>query len=121
MEADQLSLMIEATVQMRTLNEMGWKNFEGLKYDSRPSIFANGLHHISFVEECADTIVPGQKGKVTLLTMSDSLLDAGIVAGSHVKLMSGPVEIASAEILSIEKVLVKKDEKSKKGYSISEA
>lgn len=115
---DHKSLLIEANIEVKTLKEMGFKNFIGVRYDTRLAFYVNGLHYDGVVEKCENTIAPGATGRVTFLTLSDALLGTNVAVGSRVELRRGAALVAVAEILSIRRVFVKSDPSSERGYVI---
>jgi len=116
----QPAILIEANIEVRKPDEPGCKNFGGIKRDMRPSIFVNGFHYISLVEECDRVIALGASGKATLLTATEALLETDVTAGASVELKSGPTTVAIAEILSMKRVFVKRDPSSERGYTIED-
>jgi len=112
------TIRIEANIEVKTLEEMGWKNYTGVHYDTRLAFYANGLHHDGVVVECDGTIAPGSSGKVTFLMVSDALLETDVTVGSFVELRGGTPVVAIAEILSMNRVFVKSDPSSDRGYVI---
>ncbi|MEM8773163.1 MAG: hypothetical protein AAGD92_16080 [Pseudomonadota bacterium] len=115
---DHSSIRIEAKIDVSTLDEMGWKNFAGVRSDTRLSFYANGLHHDSFVEEIDGVIPPGESGRVTFSMASAALFETDVAVGSKVELRAGPIVVAIAEILSMKRVFVKRDSSSERGYVI---
>jgi len=114
------SIRIEADIEVSTLEQMGWKNYTGVHYDTRLAFYANGLHHDGVVVECDGTIAPGTSGKVTFLMLSEALLETNVTVGSKVELRAGPVVVAIAEILSMKQVFVKHDPTSERGYVVED-
>lgn len=112
------SIRIEANIKVSSLDEMGWKNFVGVHYNTRLAFYANNLHHDGVVVECDGTISPGEKGKVTFLMLSDALLKTDVTVGSRVELRSGATVVAIADILSMKRVFVRHDPTSERGYVI---
>ncbi|MEM9619762.1 MAG: hypothetical protein AAF936_17555 [Pseudomonadota bacterium] len=116
----QPGILIDADVVVMQPEETRGYDFEGIKRGMRPSLFVDGLHYISIIQECNNLIVPGASGKITILMPTDALLQTDVTVGSRVEVRSGASVIAIAEVLSLKRVFVRSDSSDERGYVIFE-
>ncbi|MCH8488960.1 MAG: hypothetical protein LAT81_03380 [Oceanicaulis sp.] len=100
---------LDAHVRLRTLAEIGWTQWLGLREHSRFSLVANGLHHDMEAAAGGASIAPGQSGQTLLRGATDALLSANVKPGDQLALCFGSLKLGVATILRIERVWVEKD------------
>ena len=115
---EQPAILIEVCLFVKKIEEVESESFIGIKRDMRPTLFVNEFNFISIVQECEALIEPGGNGIAKLLMPTEALLETDVNVGSQVEIRSGATIIAIAEILSMKRVLVRKDASSERGYII---
>lgn len=98
------TLLIEASVQLRTLHEMGWTQWLGVQRRAHLAIYVDGIHYDFVVDECEPRIPPGEQGKAELITLSEALLETDTHVGSVVELKGGATLLGHARIDSMARV-----------------
>jgi hypothetical protein len=114
-----LQLFVNVTVDVKSLDEIGWVQWLGIQKGAHLAFYVDGIHYDFSVIECKERIRPGASGSAVFLTLSDALLQTGVQPGSLVELRRGSVVLGHAHIDGIARVWVVRDRTAEKGYRFS--
>ncbi|MFC4726543.1 hypothetical protein AB6B38_12365 [Glycocaulis abyssi] len=118
-KVEQLKLLMNVHVQLRTLKDIGWTQWLGVQEGMRMAFYVDGIHYDFVVHECVAPVRPGEQGEADFLTLSDAILDTGVKIGSVIELRGGAAVLGHARINSIARVWIVRDRSTEKGYRFS--